>query len=153
MTERAGLDLVKKFEQCKLKAFKPIDTDPWTIGYGRTHGVMDGDTCTQEEAEKWLLEDYDEAEGIVRHFVNVYLTDNQLGALTSFVYNVGIGSVGHHDGLANLKSGGQSHLLIYVNRSDFKNAADEFSKWSKAGGVVLLGLKRRREAERLLFLS
>ncbi len=153
MTDRAGLPIVKKWEQCRLKAFKPIPSDPWTLGWGRTHGIMEGDTCTQAEADQWLLEDYDESEGIVRHAVTVDLTDNQLGALTSFVYNVGPGSEGHHDGLCHLKSGGQSHLLIYTNRSDFRAAAEQFPSWAKAGGVVLLGLLHRRNDEKDLFLS
>jgi lysozyme len=69
--------------------------------------------------------------------------DNQchLDALVSFAFNVGLG---------NLQS---STLRMKYNRSDYDGAADEFLKWTKAGGKVLNGLVRRREAERALFLS
>lgn len=150
---RAGLPLVKKFEQCRLQAFKPIPTDPFTIGWGRTAGVQEGDTCTQDEADQWLLDDYDTAQEEVLKAIHVDLSDNQIGALTSFVYNVGPGHEGHKDGLVHLKAGGSSHLLIYTNRQEWDQAADEFPKWSKAGGVVLMGLMRRRMEEKALFLA
>lgn len=153
MIARAGIPLVKKYEQCRLKAFIPVPGDPWTIGWGRTHNVHENDECSQDQADQWLIEEYDQAEAAVLGAVNVHLTDNQLGALTSFAYNVGTGSEGHKDGLIHLKNGGQSHLLIYTNRGDFDLAADEFPKWASAHGVLLLGLKRRRDEERALFLS
>jgi GH24 family phage-related lysozyme (muramidase) len=59
----------------------------------------------------------------------------------SFSYNCGLGS---------LQS---STLRMKYNRGDYDGAADEFLKWNKAGGKVLRGLERRREAERALFLS
>jgi lysozyme len=67
--------------------------------------------------------------------------DRQLDALVSFSYNCGLGS---------LQS---STLRMKYNRGDYDGAADEFLKWNKAGGKVLRGLERRREAERALFLS
>ncbi len=53
----AGLYLIKSFEQCRLKAFKPTPNDVWTIGWGHTNGVKEGDTCTQEEADSLLTLD------------------------------------------------------------------------------------------------
>ena len=50
-----GLSLIKKFEGCKLEAYK-CSAGVWTIGYGHTTGVKEGDVCTQEEAEKLLLD-------------------------------------------------------------------------------------------------
>jgi lysozyme len=69
--------------------------------------------------------------------------DNQchLDALVSFAFNVGLG---------NLQS---STLRMKYNRGEYDGAAEEFLKWNKAGGKVLNGLVRRREAERALFLS
>ena len=46
-----------------------------------------------------------------------------------------------------------STLLRKLNAGDYAGAADEFLRWNKAGGKVLNGLTRRREAERALFLS
>jgi lysozyme len=154
MTARAGLPIIKEFEGCRHNAYLDSTGIP-TIGYGHTEGVKMGDVCTQEQADAWLIDNYDQAEDIVKNAVSGYveLNDNQLGALTSFVYNVGAGETGRKDGLVHLVSGGPSHLLIYTRRQDWKNAADQFLSWDRAGGVVLLGLQRRRAAERALFLS
>jgi lysozyme len=46
-----------------------------------------------------------------------------------------------------------STLLRELNAGHYRTAADEFLKWDHAGGRVLLGLTRRRQAERALFLS
>jgi GH24 family phage-related lysozyme (muramidase) len=83
---------------------------------------------------------------LLRHSVGVRrlcpaAVDRQLDALVSFSYNCGLGS---------LQS---STLRMKFNRGDYSGAADEFLKWNKAGGKVLNGLVRRREAERALFLS
>ena len=91
---RAGLPIIKKWETCRLTAFQPVPGDPWTLGWGRTKDIVEGQTCTQDEADQWLLDDYDEKQEIVLNAVNADLKDNQLGALTSFVYNVGPGIPG-----------------------------------------------------------
>jgi lysozyme len=62
-------------------------------------------------------------------------------ALVSFAFNVGLG---------NLQ---RSSLRMKTNRGDFDEAADEFLKWTKAGGRVLPGLVKRRNDERALYLS
>lgn len=149
---RAGLPLVKKYEQCRLTAFIPVPGDPWTLGWGRTKGIVEGQTCTQDEADSWIIDDYDEAQEIVLNAVTSDLTDNQLGALTSFVYNVGPGIPSVKDGFCHLITGGPSHLLIYANRGDWKNCAGQFSLWVHAHGITLLGLVNRRKDEAALFL-
>lgn len=151
MSKRAGLPLVKKWEGCRLTAFKPIPTDPWTLAWGRTLNVHEGDTCTQAQADQWVNDEYDQAEEQVLNAVTTDLTDNQLGALASFIYNVGLGIPGKKDGFLHLIGGGASHLMIYCNRGDFESAANEFPKWAHAGGVTLLGLLKRRNDEKALF--
>ncbi len=151
--DRAGLPLVKKWEQCRLQAFQPVPGDPWTLGWGRTKDVKPGDWCTQAQADQWVIDDYDENQEIVLNAVTADLNDKQLGALTSFLYNVGPGIPGVKDGFCHLITGGPSHLLIYCNRSDFASAALEFPKWSVAHGVHLLGLFNRRKDEQALFTS
>ena len=69
------------------------------------------------------------------------LTQGQFDALVSFTYNLGARSLS------------TSTLLKKLNAGDYRGAADEFPRWNKAGGQVLAGLTRRREAERSLFLS
>ncbi|WP_335876684.1 lysozyme, partial [Acinetobacter baumannii] len=46
-----------------------------------------------------------------------------------------------------------STLLKKLNKGDYQGAADQFLVWNKAGGKVMKGLVRRREAERALFLK
>jgi len=133
-----GLDLIKTFEGCKLEAYQD-SVGIWTIGYGETKNVHKGMKITQKEADDMLLNRYKEFEVEVLKLVKPALNPNQLGALVSFSYNLGVGS---------LKS---SKLLKYININDFNKASDEFLKWNKAGGKVLNGLTKRREAERKLF--
>ena len=134
------IDLVKKFEGCRLTAYiDPVGI--WTIGYGHTAGVTPGMTITQEIADDMLNEDLELFASGVKKVVNVPINEYQLGALTSFSYNVGLG---------NLRG---STLLKKLNARDYNGAADEFRKWNKAGGKVMNGLIRRREAERDLFLK
>lgn len=134
------INLIKEFEGCKLKAYK-CPAGIWTIGYGRTTNVKEGDTCTQEQADTWLTEEANQFAESILGMVKVPLTQNELDALTSLAYNIGLG---------NLR---KSTLMKRINESDFDAAADEFPKWNKAGGNVLPGLVKRRRAERDLFLS
>ncbi len=136
-----GLDLIKSYEKCRLKAFKPIPTDPWTIGWGDTENVHEGLEITQEEAD-WRLK-----ERIYRFCCDVDpliiapLTDNQFSAIISLVYNIGI------EAFKN------STLLKKLNEFNFSGASDQFLVWNKSAGVVLNGLIRRRKEERRLFLT
>ncbi len=140
MVSENCLDLIKQFEGCKLKAYK-CPAGIWTIGYGRTTDVHEGDTCTQEQADAWLTEEANEFAEQIEKMVKVPLTQNELDALTSFAYNVGLG---------NLR---KSTLLKRINESDFDEAAPEFLKWNKAAGKVLPGLVKRRQAEMDLFCA
>lgn len=137
-SSRAGLGLIKTFEGCKLAAYK-CPAGIWTIGYGRTTGVKRGDTCSQEQADEWLVEEYDAFEREVLNLIKVPLTSNQLGALVSFTYNLGVHS---------LK---ESTLRRLLNEGDYEGAASQFARWNRAGGRILNGLVRRRAAEAALF--
>lgn len=137
-SSRAGLGLVKTFEGCKLTAYL-CPAGVWTIGWGRTTNVKRGDTCTQAQADAWLEQEYDAFERKVRSLVKVPLTANQMGALVSFAYNVGMGALG------------SSTLLRLLNAGQYDAAAKHFARWNKAGGRVLAGLTRRRAAEAALF--
>jgi lysozyme len=133
-----GLSLIKLFEGCKLEAYK-CAAGVWTIGYGSTKGVKEGDTITQEEAEQLLLEDVAVYEKEVNKAVNVSLDQHQYDALVSWTFNLGG---------ANLNS---STLLKRVNAQDWEDVPHQIKRWNKANGKVLEGLVRRREAEALLF--
>lgn len=138
---KKGLDLIKQFEGLELKAYKD-SVGVVTIGYGSTgpHVSM-GMVINQEQAESLLKQDVSRFEKGVSEIVKVPLNQNQFDALVSFSFNLGLG---------NLKS---STLLRKLNSLDYVGAANEFPRWNKAGGVVLKGLTRRREAEKALFLS
>lgn len=135
-----GKSIVRKFEGCKLTAYLCPAGIP-TIGYGHTHNVKLGDTCTQQQADEWLEDDFFYATSDVKAAVKVPLTDNQLDALASFVFNLGVRKLI------------QSTLLKKLNAKDYTGAANEFDKWVFAAGKKLNGLIARRAAEKALFLS
>lgn len=138
---QAGLNLIKQFEGCRLEAYKDA-VGVATIGYGETHGVYMGMTITQERAEQLLAARYNIVEAQVKALLKVPVTQNQLGALVSFAYNLGCG---------NLAS---STLLKELNAGDPANiVAQQFGRWDQAGGQVLPGLVARRAAEAKLFLT
>lgn len=142
---QAGLNLIKEFEGLYLTAYK-CPAGVWTIGFGTT-GKVDGKAIgkgmkiTKEKAEQLLRKDVEQFEQSVDNLVKVPINQNQFDALVSFAYNVGSGA---------LKG---STLLKKLNQKNYQGAADEFLKWNKAGGKILAGLRRRREAERKLFLK
>jgi len=139
-TSQAGIDLIKEFEGCVLTAYK-CPAGAWTIGYGHTSGVYEGQTITQAQAEAYLKTDLVTYENAVNSYVTVTLNQNQFDALVSFAYNCGTGA---------LKT---STLLTLLNNGDYTGAANQLDLWNKSGGEVLAGLVRRRAAEKALFLT
>lgn len=135
-----GLLLTERFEGCRLIAYQD-QVGVWTIGYGHTRGVCEGMTCTQAQAEAWLLEDMRLCEACVNENVSISLTQGQFDALTDFCFNLGCHA---------LKC---STLLQLLNKSNFAAAAKEFEKWDHAGGKEIAGLLRRRQAEEAEFLA
>lgn len=138
--------LIKQFEGCRLKAYQD-SVKVWTIGYGTTYypngkKVQEGDRCTQDEADFYLKYHVLEFSYKVSQLVN-NIGQYQFDALVSFAYNVGLG---------NLR---KSTLLKKVNQNPSDPSIElEFLKWNKAGGKVLNGLTKRRQAESdLYFLS
>jgi lysozyme len=135
---KEGVCLIKKFEGCKLEAYYDA-VNVLTIAYGRTKGVKAGDTCTQEQADAWLEEELQEYGGYVNEAVNVPLSQNQFDALVSWTYNLGP---------SNLN---KSTMLKVLNNGEYEEVPAQMRRWNKAGGKVLEGLTRRRNAESLLF--
>jgi lysozyme len=137
-------DLIKSFEGCKLKAYQ-CSAKKWTIGYGNTFfedgtPVVAGNAISQQKAEDMFEIIANEFAAKVAKLVTSNVTDNQFGALVSFAYNCGV---------VNLQ---KSTLLKKVNANhNDPSIRSEFLKWNKAGGKVLAGLTRRREAESNLY--
>jgi lysozyme len=135
----AGIALIQSFEKCRLTAYDDGGGVP-TIGWGHTRGVKMGDTCTQEQADAWFIEDTQTAVDANNAGITRTVTQHQFDALVSFAFNVGIGAESH------------STLLRLVNLGRANCAAEEFAKWDHQNGVVVPGLDARRAAEKALFL-
>jgi lysozyme len=135
-----GLSLIKRFEGCRLEAYK-CSGGVWTIGYGHTENVNEGDTITQEKADKLLKSDIESFEVYVNYSVMVELDQGQFDALVAWTFNLGPG---------NLR---ESTMLKKLNKADYTSVPNEMKRWNKAGGKTLDGLIRRRNAEALLFQS
>jgi len=139
-TTTKGISLIQGFESLRTRAYR-CPAGFWTIGYGHTLGVKAGDYIDIDKAAQLLAEDLREFEAVVnRECPGV--NQNQFDALVSFVFNVGT------------EQFQRSTLLKKVKA----NACDpairkEFMKWTKAGGIELAGLVRRRKAEADLYFS
>jgi lysozyme len=141
----AALNLIKSFEGLRLSPYKDAVGVPTigigTIKYPSGKSVsMSDPAITEDEALDYLHNDLKSAAQDVERLVTVPINDNQFGALCSFVYNLGAGALEH------------STLLKLLNSGDVSGAAEQFLRWDHAGGKVLAGLTRRRQAERALFL-
>jgi len=139
-TGNKGIELIKHFEGCELEAYK-CPAGVWTIGYGHIKGVKEGMTITESQAEEMLKSELNEYEGYINNLVTAELNQNQFDAMVSWVYNLGGG---------NLKA---STLLKVLNSGDYDGVPAQMMRWNKAGGKVLEGLTRRRQAEADLFVA
>lgn len=135
-----GKTLIKKYEGLKLSAYK-CPAGVWTIGYGHTAGVYAGQKITQKQADEIFDKDIKQFEDAVNSLVKVPLKQGQFDALVSFVYNVG------KTAFAN------STLLKMLNSGNYSGAGEQFNRWVFAGGKKLVGLVKRREEEKELFLK
>ena len=140
ITSQNGIELIKKFEGCKLSAYRDAVGVP-TIGYGTTQGVTMGMTITKEKAEEFLKRDVKSIESALNKLGKNF-KQNQFDALVSWIYNLGLGSFGK----STMKK------KIVENASDI-DITDQLIRWVNAGGKPLLGLKKRRVAEANMFLG
>lgn len=125
----------------------------WTIGFGETEGVREGDTMTIAEAIARLSESVAKRARMLSApgVLNVELTQNRFDGIVSILYNAGPGKPGVHDGIIWLADGRQSSLLRCANAEAWDLAATKFDAWNKAGGVVVNGLINRRKSDRYIF--
>lgn len=135
----AGLELIRGYEQLRTKAYLPTPDDVWTLGYGHTAGVKEGDTCTEAQALEWLREDCAEAEQCLERSVKVPLAQNEYDALVSLIFNIGCGA---------FKA---STMLRLLNARDYDGASGQFRRWNRQAGKELAGLTRRRASEERMF--
>jgi len=136
---QSGLKILELAEGLRLKAYK-CPAGKWTIGYGHTGPDVRPDSfITEQDAERLLNDDLQEAIGAVNRLVRVVLTSNQFSALVCFVYNVGAGAFE------------KSTMRRLLNEGRYGDAANEFLRWDKVKGVQVRGLTSRRRAEKALF--
>lgn len=144
----AGLELIAGFEGFRAQAYPdPGSKDglPVTIGYGSTRWedgspIKLGQTISEARAKHLMQRELMEVERVLEG-AGVALTQPQFDALSSFIFNVGA------------RAFAESTLLRKLRAGDYQGAANELLRWNKNDGVVMAGLKRRREAERAMFLS
>ena len=133
--------LVRAHEGCRLAAY-PDGKGVWTIGWGHTGAeVHQGLTWTQAEADAPLDADLARAAEAVTRLTRRWLSDSQMAALVSFVFNLGEGTLSH------------SGLLTMVNDGRFLDAAREFLRFDRIGNIESKGLLIRRLDEALLFVK
>lgn len=135
----AGARFISEFEGFRPAAYWDQWGNVWTIGFGHTRGVHQGQRVSREKALHILRQDAATAAQAVKDLVDVELTQKQFDALTSFAFNLGGGALA------------ESTLLKKLNKGDYKGAQHEFGRWTHAGGEELPGLVRRRAAEAALF--
>lgn len=136
----AGLDLIKRFEGLRTEAYDD-GFGTWTIGYGHTAGVVPGQRITPAEAERMLADDLTTFEARVRQLCTAPPNSNQLAAMTSLAFNIGVGAFQ------------RSTALRKHNAGDTVGAAEAFKLFRRAGGREVPGLLRRRNAEAALYLT
>ena len=139
--DKYGEKLIKKFESCKLTAYKADKSEKYyTIGWGHYGAdVKKGMKIREVTAEKLFDNDIKYFENCVNSCLKVKVTQSMFNALVSFTYNVGFSAFKN------------STLLKYVNKKQFTKASKEFKKWNKCGGKVLNGLVKRRLLEKTEF--
>ena len=139
-----GIPIIRKFEGLKLRAYLCPAGIP-TIAWGNTFyengsKVQMGDKITIDRADKLLFFMVGKFEAEVKKLVKSAINDNQLGALTSFAFNVGIGALT------------KSTILKKVNKNpNDATIRDEFNRWTNSNGKVVNGLVTRRKAEADLY--
>lgn len=139
-TSARGVKLITDFEGFRSTAYPDV-AGIWTIGYGFTKGVRQGDKMTRAQADRRLRDELIEYERGVSQACRIQPNQNQFDALVCFAFNVGVAGMS------------KSSVIKAHNREDYQAAARAFGLWNKAGGKVWPGLTRRRAAESALYLE
>lgn len=141
-SSESAMDFIEAWEGCRLQAYM-CPAGIWTIGCGHTKDVTEHDEITYEQSRDLLRRDLELVKHDLARFVNVGVTQGQFVALVSLAFNVGVSYVVHQC----------PKLMRALNAGDIEACAHEFLDITKANGVELPGLIRRRQAEARLFLG
>ena len=145
MLNQASLNLIKRWEGCKLKAYK-CSAGVWTVGYGLTTSagfieVGPDTTITQAEADWYFEKVIEKFLAEITPAITAPINENELGAFTSLAYNIGPTAFRGSSALRHFNAGNKDRVPTSIRM------------WRKAGGKVVKGLINRREAEVDLFLT
>lgn len=140
----AGIALIHRWESCRLAAYDDNGNAAggvWTIGWGTTkypdgRRVQAGDTCTQAQADQWFQFDLSRTEFEVDALTRDDLKPAQFDALVSLAYNIGVGAY----------RGSTLRRMVNVNPND-PRIGGQFLRWVFDNGVLVAGLRNRRQAE------
>ena len=135
-TLKKACELIAKFEGYKLTAYK-CPAGVWTVGYGHTNGVKSGDVITSTQAQEFLQTDVKIFFDAVMREVSKICNQNQIIALTSFAFNLGVENLRKSTLLREVKRNPQNLITI----------KGEFLRWIYTNGKPLEGLKTRRNKE------
>lgn len=126
---------------------------PWTCGIGTTHGVTTDTRMSRPQAAARLIDELQDFERGVRDACTRKPNENQLAAMTSLAYNIGLGWKGSVKPKGAKDGFRQSTVLRAHNRGDDQASSRAFGLWNKANGREEPGLTRRRAAEAALYLK
>lgn len=132
-------------------ATRALSGAPWTIGWGETADVTQDMRISVHQADTLLENSMQTAWVDASSVITAQVTQGMCDAITSFVFNVGMGRVGVKDGFAVLRSGRPSTMLVRLNAGDYAGARNQILTWVYAGGVELRALKDRRAGEYALW--
>ena len=136
ITSNNGLALIKRYEGCRLVAYRDAIGIP-TIGYGHVKGVKMGQTITQAQADEFLKEDVRTSERAVDKYTALYnFNQDMFDALVSFTFNCGTGNL---------------NKLVSNGARSAKQISEAILLYNKANKKELAGLTRRRKEEKALF--
>lgn len=136
----AGVVEIAQSEACRLTSYRDI-VGVWTIGWGQTSGIGPGMLWTQDQADQDLCRSLSTLSRSVQKLLRVPASGNELAAMVSLAYNIGLAGFT------------RSSVLSAHNRGDRAAAARAFALWNRAGGKVINGLVARRAREAALYLT
>jgi lysozyme len=140
-----AVEYLARIETCRLSAYL-CQAGVLTCGWGETDGVIAATTYTEDEADVRLFDQVSVFTKRVETMLKHPATPNQLGALVSLAYNIGLAALNG------------STVLRQHNRGNFAAAADAFELWDKYRDPVTRvlkvsnGLRARRAAEKARYL-
>jgi lysozyme len=125
---------IATWEGFKSDAYQDI-VGVWTIGFGTTHNVRQGQKIDAVTALQRKIDDIQKFEGALKQCVKVPLHQHEYDAFLSLAYNIGPSAFCN------------STLVRRLNEGNYEEACKQILRWNRAGTQVVKGLTNRREAE------